>query len=219
MMRHRHRHAGRAISRGRRREYWASRSPGAPRAPSRAPRPASRKNAIKLGFIWSGTGVAAPELRGLGQRVPGARRRPERQGRRERSQDRARDGRRQVVRRQPHRGEGPGREPPRVRGRQQLVVRVPRRTATSRLRHAADRRRLRRELLQPEGQRGHHQRGRQRQPSADRHHLHQRHRRGEEARRHEDRLGRLRRVAVVDRRRQGHAEVRRTGLGARSRCT
>ena len=38
-------------------------------------------------------------------------------------------------------------------------------------------------------------------PPPSGHHLHQRHRRGEEARRHQDRLGGLRRVAVVDRRR------------------
>ena len=134
MTRHRHRRAGRAVCAvvvGVLGIAVAGSAAGAQSGTA----PGVSKNAIKLGFIWSGTGAAAPNFEDSGDACQGARRRAERQGRRERSQDRAREGRRQVVRRQPHRGEGPDRQPPRVRGRQQLVVRVPRVPLHPGLRH------------------------------------------------------------------------------------
>ena len=64
---------------------------------------------------------------------------------------------------------------------------------------ADDRRRVRRHLLQPEGQREHHRRQRERYAAAQGPHRHQRRRGSEEARRHEDGVGGLRHLAVVER--------------------
>ena len=84
------------------------------------------KNAIKLGFIWSGTGVAAPNFEDSGDacqaRVDAQNAKGGVNGRKielETVDDKSSAANLTG-------GEGPGREPPRVRGRQQLVVRVPR---------------------------------------------------------------------------------------------
>ena len=98
------------------------------------------------------------------QVVPGARRRPERQGRRQRPPDRPRGHRRPVVGREPHRGAGPGPEPQGARGDRQLRVRVPRPALPQGPGRAHDRRRVRRFVLLPGRQRGHHLGARQRHP-------------------------------------------------------
>ena len=111
--------------------------------------------------------------------------------------------------------QGPGAEPPRVRGGQQLVVRVPLVPLPPERRGAVDRRWLRRHLLRRQGQREHHRRARERRPG-HRSDLRQRHQRGEEARRHEDR-GRWPTACRRRRpRRPGRAEVRRAGLGSQA---
>ena len=142
---------------------------------------------VTIGYISSETGVAGATHKNARQGVPGARRRPERQGRRQRSQDRPRDHRRQVVRRQPHRRPGPGAEPQACS-----------RWSTTRPFAFLSYRYLKDQgvpmigggfdgtYYYDEGQREHHLRPRQRHPGP-RSHLRHGHQRDEEARRHEGR--------------------------------
>ena len=85
---------------------------------------------IDIGYIFSKTGVGGIHVPERRQGLPGPHRPPERRGRRERAQDRRRDGRRPIVGGEQDRRAGPRAEQARVHGREQLLVRVPRRTSS-----------------------------------------------------------------------------------------
>ena len=112
-------------------------------------------------------------------------------------------------------GAGPRAEPQGVRGREQLLVRVPGLPVPARAGVPDGRGWLRRHLLRAEGQRDHvvgaGQRGAVQRPRVRQHH--QGH---EAARRQEERRDRLRRLAVVDRVGRDHPAIRRAGAGAQA---
>ncbi len=87
--------------------------------------PGVSAKAVKIGYIFSETGAAGSTFKNAGKACKARIDRAERRRRRQRAQDRGRVHRRPVVGRESHRQPGPRAEPQRVHGREQLVVRVP----------------------------------------------------------------------------------------------
>ncbi len=91
--------------------------------------PGVTDKSVKFGFIYSGTGAASSTFQDSDKACKARVDRANREG--------GVNGRKIEIEviddkssaREPHRGEGPGREPRRLRRDQQLVVRVPARTA------------------------------------------------------------------------------------------